>query len=1062
MKKLLKRMIAAAISTAMLIGGTAYAEPVDSEEEIVMDAPESAGRMVYLPNDMRGVMVTPTVDFYIDAPADEQLVTELSEMYESISSFGMNTVLINTDYEETAFYNLEINQANTGVLGAAINQAHEHGLFAYAVLDVNNLITRLMNEGGGLKKGFSAAVHKFVMRYSCDGILLTNYYTADSPEMFSEYMRSGSGIGYENWLYETNQYIIRSISEIIARTNNTVAVGLLINDMWANYTTTDGGSVTADPVQSLYDGFCDTKAYLESGYADFVIVKAYGSTSDSALRFDNVMSWWYDLCEKSGSKLYMLHLNEKIGSGWNEDQLLRQLTIMEDYENAGGSVFNSLASLKADPLGSTKTLMEYFSDKINTDTIFNDLTMVSPSSLSFVTYDDSVKFMGTFDENFDVFFDGEKIRLNDVGNFYFQKELKVGSNSFTIEHKGKQYRYSIERRVDVLRSIEQEKDITVEGGTKIALVAVAYSGASVSATIGGKTVKLKERSSGGEDLDANSSYAKFVGYYRVGDGIISQEQYLGEISFYASYKGSEEYMTGGSVTIAALPEPPKEDLAVEIMDDQSSAGTGEVVGRIDPILTESDNVTYIKVLNNFTTVFDAKTTGNMPSPIFSQLPAGTLDYYKSASGGYITTTSGRRFNAADVTTFYDTGLGENALVVKEIGNSAGNSFIKLGLRYRSSFNIETPVDYHEDLDGMYGVSNYNSSVVYITFDNITSVTKLPSFDYCTLFSAGEWETITDNGIPKFRLKLTLRQAGIYSGAAARYDENGDLVLSFAVPTATLAGKVIVIDPGHGYGKTPDKLDPGAVGNVTEQSVNLAVAIQLEQKLTAMGATVVRLKTESEFILTETRPNVARTYGADMFISLHCNSVLNEEAHGVEVYYFTPFSQPLASGIQDSLCAYYDSSIYSDGTNSNRGEKYSYYWVTLQQDFPSVLVEMGFISNPFECMKMADPVHQAGIAQAIADGVKSYFARSVLSYSGSGSDAVPDDVPSTPDIPVTPEPPETPDTPDVPDDNPDPESPDVQETADAPDEPDDETKETTETPAESEEPDDNPFGGIPVI
>ena len=75
--------------------------------------------------------------------------------------------------------------------------------------------------------------------------------------------------------------------------------------------------------------------------------------------------------------------------------------------------------------------------------------------------------------------------------------------------------------------------------------------------------------------------------------------------------------------------------------------------------------------------------------------------------------------------------------------------------------------------------------------------------------------------------------------------------------------------------------------------------------------------------------------------------------------------------------------------------------------------MGFISNPFECMKMADPVHQEGIAQAIANGVKSYFARSGLSYSGSGSDVVPDDVPTTPDIPVTPSEPDNPSEPDTP-------------------------------------------------
>ena len=128
------------------------------------------------------------------------------------------------------------------------------------------------------------------------------------------------------------------------------------------------------------------------------------------------------------------------------------------------------------------------------------------------------------------------------------------------------------------------------------------------------------------------------------------------------------------------------------------------------------------------------------------------------------------------------------------------------------------------------------------------------------------------------------------------------------------GKVIVIDPGHGYGKVAGKLDPGSIGNVTEQSVNLAVAKVLEKKLTAMGATVVRLKTESEFILTETRPTVARSYGADMFISLHCNAALNQQAHGVEVYYFTSFSQPLAKYINDNLSNYYDSKVYGDGTN----------------------------------------------------------------------------------------------------------------------------------------------------
>ncbi len=1013
MKKLLKRLLCSAVALSVAVSAlTAYAEPAGTaaSQEVVGGivqpvAPEYS--KVFLRNGMRAVTITPGVDYCVEDASDSTLATELPALVEGIAGYGMNTVLINSDHDGEAYYDLKMN-SGTCVLSTTISRFRDVGLSVFVILDVNAMISRLAEQGIGIKSGFSAAMHKFVMKYACDGIILSNYYTSDTPEMFSQYMECGSGIGYKNWLYETNEYIVRSISEITRRTNNTVAVGLLISDMWANSSVNEEGSQTQDTVQSLYDGFSDTKKYIEKDYTDFVLVKAYGTTGDYSLNFDNVVKWWYDLTEKNGDKTYVLHLNERIGSynGWYEDQLLRQLTVMEDYENIGGSALNSYSSLKANPLGTTDTLLKYFAEQINTETIFEDLEMISPTSLSFVTYDASVKFMGTFDENFDVYFDGEKIKLNEAGNFYFQEPLQVGWNSFDIEHKGKTYNYSIERRVDVMTSVE-DQDVIVEGGTQIALVAVAYSGSQVSATIAGQTITLKEKENSGEELDANSSYAKFVGYYTVGDGLIGQEQYLGDILYYASFSGYSEQMEGGSVTIEAKPEPPK-DIVAEIIIDQSAVGTGEVVGTMAPIVTDTEYVQYVKVLKNYTTVYDAMTTGKIPSPMFSQLPAGTLDYVKSQSGGYYTTTSGKRFAETDVTTFTDTGLGENKLLVKAIGNSGGKSFIKLHLDYKSSFNVVAPVTYHNDLDGAYGVESYNADKVYITFDNVTSVTKLPDFTACSLFSSGIWETVTENGVPKFRLALTLTQAGIFSGCGAYYDENGDLMLTFAVPTDTLAGKVIVIDPGHGYGKTLDWLDPGAIGNVTEFSVNLAVAKKLESKLTALGATVVRLRTESDLYITTERPNIARTYGADMFISLHCNSAANVDAHGVEVYYFTSYSQPLARAINNELVALYDNQIYADGTMSNRGDKYSYYWVTMQQDFPSVLVEMGFISNERECMVMADDANQNKMAEAIANGVYSYFARSNIHYSGNGSEDVPDNGGDTPPTPETQEP-EVPET-----------------------------------------------------
>ncbi len=995
----LKRFLrgtAASIVAVCIICGTAFAEPpgdiiVNNSAEFSVQENTDSGslppesdkfedmvgdRAIELQDGMRAVFITPGVDFPLDEP-------DLMSVMDEAAGYSLNAVIINTVNENGEIYSLE-DLGSDDIITKLVDDARYAGLRAYVSLDVNYLLGRVIAGGGGLKEGFSAAVHKFAMKYICDGILLTNYYTTDSEEMYAEYLRSGSGIGYENWLYETNRYIMRTVSEVIKKTTSTTAVGLYIQDMWANSSENELGSDTSFDFQALYDGCCDTKSYIEEGYADFILVRALGSTESEQLKFENVVSWWNDLANRCGIKAYVCHLNERIGNveGWYEDQLIRQLVVMKSMEGIGGSAFNSFQALRDNKLENTDKLIKFFNEQINPDTVFEELKMISPTKLNYTTTDTNVKFHGTFDENFDVYFNGNKIQLNEAGKFFFQEHLKVGYNYFTIEHKGKEVNYAINRYVEVFKSVENTSDIKVEGGTRIALMAVVYSGSKVSASINGKIVPLTEKT-GSDTLDANGSYSEYVGYYTVPDGIIGKEQDLGKIAYYATYEeqGSpkqEDYKWGGNVTVEAKPEPPRTDISVGIID-QATAGTGEVVGTMDPIVTANETVKYIKVLKNYTKVYDPKMTGNLPSPEFMDMPAGTLDYYKSTVGDFYVSTSGKRYRASDVKLATDKGLDENPLVVKLVGNANGKSFIKVDLGFKISFNVTVSAKYHEQYWGEFGVQNFDAQYVYITFDNVTSVTKLPDFSSCALFSEGEWETVTENGVPKFRMALKLRQAGIYSGAAAYYDENGDLMITFNVPTASLAGKVIVIDPGHGYTGKP-MFDPGAIGEVTEQEIACAVSKKLEAKLTEMGATVIRLNTEEKTFITDERPDYARQYDADMFVSLHCNSVDNNAtAHGVEVYYFTPFSQPLAEGINDNLASLYDSNIYADGTNSNRGEKYSYYWVTLAKDFPSVLVEMGFVSNTRECLMMANSENQTKMADSIAQGILSYFNRSQLSY-----------------------------------------------------------------------------------
>lgn len=990
-KKLFRGMVSVFLAAGILVG-TANAElsrrPVDKTQKT-----ENSDNSVNLANagyfdvdrdnelilqdGMRAVFLTPGVDFPTKDP-------DFISLFDKTAGYGMNAVIINSAVEGEDFYNLELDKED--LISTAVDAARYAGMRTYVTLDVNLLLKRVIEQGGGLKEGFSAAVHKFAMKYICDGLIITDYYTTDSEEMHAEYLRSGSGIGYMNWLYETNRYIMRTLSEVIRKTTCSTAVGLYIEDMWANSSENAQGSETSAEFSALNDGHCDTKSYIEQGYADFILVKAEGSTTSDKLNFDKVVSWWSDLSSKNNVRMYVNHLNENVGSvdGWHADQLLKQLTALSEIDGIGGSAFNSFAALGENKLECTTNLIKYFNDQINTGSLSKELTIISPTQSNFTTTDSNVKFAGTFDENFDVYFNDEKIQLNEAGNFFIQKHLNIGMNHFIIEHKGEKKEYSINRYLQVIKSVGNKDNITVEGGTRIALSAVVYSGSKVSASINNKIIPLYEKQTS-DTVDANGSYSEYVGYYTVPDGIVGKTQKLGQIVYYATYEeqGSpkkEEYDQGGTVTVEALPEPPQTDIKVDIID-QASAGTGEVVGTMDPIVTEHQTVKYIKVLNNYSKVYDPKMTGAEPSPDIMDMPAGTLDYYKSTVGDYYVSTSGKRYRQSDVKLVTDKGLDENPLVVKSVGNANGKSFIKIDLGFKISFNITTSVKYHEQYYGSFGVSNFNAQYVYITFDNITSVTKLPDFSKCALFSEGRWETVTVNGVPKFRMVLKLRQAGIYSGAGAYYDENGDLMITFNVPTASLAGKVIVIDPGHGYSrKDPNLFDPGAVGEVTEQEIALGVSKKLEARLKEMGATVIRFHTEDTHYYVNERSDIARQYDPDMYISLHCNSVDNSPStHGVEVYYFTPFSQPLAEGINDKLASLYDNTIYADGTKSNRGEKYSYYYVTLAKDFPSVLVEMGFVSNKRECLMMADPNNQVKMANSIAEGIKSYFTRSGLNY-----------------------------------------------------------------------------------
>lgn len=999
--KMLMRLAALLTAAAMAINFNFWTTAASSEEvpadisEISDISGISDMPMFTLPEDMRASVITPSVDFCVSEGSNEETAAaELEEIFAQFSKIGLNTVIINTMNGENALYSIDLYEDGFDPVETALRTAYNYGISPYLVLDLNHLLSE---EGENPSKidALVSRVHRFALKYPCDGIILDDYYVRRGIESFGGYMEDGSGVGYDNWLYDTAEQLFSAAADVIHSTNNSVAVGIMINDMWANSSVNSLGSDTADTVQALYDGNCDTKGFVEKGYADFALVRAYGSLTDAGLPFEEVTGWWDALTAKSGMPLYVIHYNEKIGTdsvGWgSEDQLLKQLTAAKKLDSYSGSVFNSYSRLSQNPLGTTTTLTSFFNDQINEETLDSDLEMVSPAKLNFTTSEPSITFMGSFDSNFPVYFNNEPIALNDAGNFYFTRDLDVGTNTFTVTHKSKTYTYRIERKIVVMKSvasaISEGKTLRVEGGTKIKLSVTAYEGSNVYGTVNGTTVPMTEATTKTDDEDVNSSYVRYTGTYTVPDGIIGQEQNLGSIKIYGSNSGYSMDVSCAQVIVNAMPEPVVEKEAE--MLDASTVGSGEVIGTLESVSAAAESVKYVKITSDYTPVYDGKTADDIPSPMFSQLPAGTIEPYKSTSGNYYLTASGKRIPASAAVLADGTGIEKNALAVKSVGTYNGESYIKIGLDYRTGFNTRLSGNsYYTAWDGDYNLNSFTATHLYITFENVTSVTKLPSFENNLVFSSGTWDTVTEDNGTKFRLILELRQKGVYFGQGAHYDENGDLVLTFKVPTNTLSGLTVVVDPGHGYGKSATTYDPGATGEVIEQEVVLAIAKELTSELQAAGANVIRLKTENPepFLLTKKRPIVARGYGCDIFLSVHANKA-TPGARGVEVYYFTPYSQPLAAAISSSVASYYTSNVYADGADKNRGAKYSYFDVTLQQDFPSVLIETGFVSEIQDAMALASPEHQKGIARAIVTGVKNYIARSNISYVTNGASTV---------------------------------------------------------------------------
>lgn len=212
-----------------------------------------------------------------------------------------------------------------------------------------------------------------------------------------------------------------------------------------------------------------------------------------------------------------------------------------------------------------------------------------------------------------------------------------------------------------------------------------------------------------------------------------------------------------------------------------------------------------------------------------------------------------------------------------------------------------------------------------------------------------------------------------SSPASSYKKQSYNVSSDA--KSVLKGKIICIDPGHGG------TDVGAIGHISgkdvyEKNITLSIALPLRDMLTSAGAKVVMTRDTDKDVYgpwadadpeLQARCDIANEAHADAFVSIHIDSFSNSSVDGTTAYYNAKSSKDLL------LAQMMHQATMNSLSIPDRGVKSNDFYVNVYTTMPSVLMEMGFITNDHRVKMLTSSWGPRGIAQSLFNGLVNYFA-----------------------------------------------------------------------------------------
>ncbi len=270
------------------------------------------------------------------------------------------------------------------------------------------------------------------------------------------------------------------------------------------------------------------------------------------------------------------------------------------------------------------------------------------------------------------------------------------------------------------------------------------------------------------------------------------------------------------------------------------------------------------------------------------------------------------------------------------------------------------------IDGSIGLYEY--------FDLITNEDNYHTCEFVMIFPGDRTEFfgdtpvhVGDDVVERIEVKLDENgdtRLSVYSSRVQAYDvkNSREGIRLMAYDPSDLYEHIIVIDPGHGGGK-----NGASISGYREKDINLSVTMKLKELLDREpGVKVYYTRLDDSDISLKDRADLANDVNADFFLSIHANSYWALRTGAVTLYTDKGFkdrpdSYDLAKIIHED---YVSGTEFVDKVITERDDIY----VLKYTKMPSVLLELGFMSNPSDLTLLVDQAHQVRMAAAILDGI----------------------------------------------------------------------------------------------